>query len=274
MAAQVWTVQLQSRHVFVCHSYDEATHVLDRFESGGDRNRAIKKHTHRGLADEYIARSALRYTNLHDTHQPFAAPARVTTALTPLERARLSRAGGEHDSSSSTTQDPIPTSLMLEIEMGSSKTRTPQYPYFELVLYKPNKVVYVHVKSLVVRKEWRNISDKRTRTACVLLESLQSDLGKMATNVRVKLDFAMCMNKYIARWRQNNNRNARNQEIVGFHIMDELKHLIDARKLSVFSIVPERSQAVVIEDEDRQEEQGTPPEPLEQGTTPEPLADE
>jgi len=260
MAAQVWTVELRSRHVFVCHSYDEATRVLDRFESGADRHAAIKKHTHRGLADQYISQSGGMYTNLHDTYTLPSTPS-MHRAMTPLERARrtvvqTSGASGGSETAGIMTQDPIPTSLMLEIEMGSSKTsNTPQYPYFNLILYKPIKIVYVHVKSLMVRKEWRGITDKRTRIACVLLESLQSDLGRMATNVRVKMDFAMCMNKYIARWRQNAGRNARNQEIVGFSIMDELKNLIDERKLSVFSIVPEARVAsgVVIEDEDAEQ---------------------
>jgi hypothetical protein len=238
---------LQSRHVFVCQSYDEATSVLDRFESGADRHLAIKRHTHRGLADEYISKSGGVYTNLHSTYSPpelTRPPATPIKAMTPLDRARLAVSGSGTTTTTTDggtmTADPIPTSLMLEIEMGSSKTRNvPQYPHFNLVLYKPIKIVYVHVKSLVVRKEWRGITDKRTRTACVLLESLQSDLGRMATNVRVKMDFAMCLNKYIDRWRQNGGRNARNQEVVGFSIMNELKCLIDERKLSVFSIVPE-----------------------------------
>lgn len=222
MAASVYSVTLESNHAYICHAYEEALSTLARFDQTWRSGSAIKRHLNRDEADAYLHHN--RYKIIIFERISGGGTDRGLLALTPLQRAKL------RDGASPAQLSPqLPSSLLMDVDIK-------HYPRFDIELLDASKVRFVAASGLTVRAEWRNVSVRRIQIACVLIEALQSDFGKMTTIVRSpSRDLATCMHRYIHTWRRNQGRNARNQEVVGFAILDTLKKVIDGRKLSLFS---------------------------------------
>lgn len=222
MAASVFSVILESNHAYICHTYEEALSTLRRFDQMW-RSTSIKRHVNRDEADSYLhgrARIVIHERMIERDPAPSAH-----RALTPLQRACAAAKPVQPDESAQT----LPSSLLMDVHIK-------RFPRFDIVLLDNRNTCFASASDLIVRKEWRNVSVRRIQIACVLIEALESDFGKMATIVRSpSRDLSTCMHRFIHSWRKNQGRNARNQEVVGFAILDALKKLIDARKLSLFS---------------------------------------
>jgi len=223
MAATVYSVILESNHAYICHSYEEAKSVLVRFDQTW-RASAIKFHVNRDEADAYLHELGCQIVVFE---RILHSDVRLPRALTPLQRA-LADSGELAALTTVTSEDvSVPSSLLLEV--------TIKFPKFTMTLRDGHRQKYASVPDLIVRSEWRQIRVRRIQQACVLLEALETDLGRMATVVASPgRDLTACINRFIFTWRKNRGRNSRNQEVVGFAIMDKLRRLIDERKVSLF----------------------------------------
>jgi hypothetical protein len=233
MAATVYSVILESNHAYICHSYDEAKALLLRFDQTSRASVAIKPHVNRDEADVYLHRLGCQIVLFERIIH--SARSSAPRALTPLQRA-LADSGELSALTTETSEDvSVPSSLLLEVNV--------KFPRFGMTLRDAHRQKYASVSDLIVRSAWRQVRVRRIQQACVLIEALETDLGRMATVVASPgRDLTACLNRFVYTWRKNRGRNSRNQEVVGFALIDRLRTLIDDRKLSLFLHYEQRDE--------------------------------
>ena len=222
----------------VCRTSQELMIILERL--GKLRfSSSIRRHSTRQEAELRIWENNLVPIKkfIYTDHE---AGLGAVKSMTPRERALKKLAAGAKPPNETpmVTAAPLepstapdssrPTSLELRVESKG-------WPQFSMSLIAPRGILYARTESLICRPEWRTLKVPRSRACAILLDALSTDLGSTATHIRVNtLDTYNTITKFVHGWRRNAGRNARNQEIPDFEIIDQLRTLIDSRMLSVF----------------------------------------
>jgi hypothetical protein len=160
------------------------------------------------------------------------APAPRTTAMTPRQRALLRAAAGPRETAGGgggvVGDVELPNHLNLKVNCK-------KYPYLGIKLTTVQNTIYADVSDVLVRLEWRNVHKIKHRIIHGLVEALHTDLGKMAQAVELpNRELMETLNKRMVQWRLMGGRNGKNQIPECYERLDELKTIIDSRKLITF----------------------------------------
>lgn len=179
------------------------------------------------------------FARSHHSRGGSARPDGIPRALTPRARAlsrvaRQSEVVLEREREMDDPAELLPTYLSLVVDLK-------KYPCMDMSLVEGNGVVYARASGIKVRPEWRNVRGALIRQACCLIDALHTDFGLMVQGVMIPSKSLLhVLSTSIPKWRMNAGRNSKNQVPDGYDRLDELKTLIDARKLVTF--LPRRDQ--------------------------------
>jgi len=218
----------------VCRTYEEMRTLLERLGQVRFMG-TIRRHSTRAEAEQRIYDNHLTPVRKFMHVEESVASGK---SLTPRQRAiqvlggRVGHGGGGAamvvEEQQPQQEQEIPSSLELRTDMAV-------WPRFTMSLFGPGNVPYAKTDTLLCRVEWRTLKTPRSRICATLIEALETDLGAQATQLRVgSIDAYNTITKYVHGWRRNAGRNARNQEVPEFEVIDRLRTLIDSRTLSVF----------------------------------------
>jgi hypothetical protein len=148
------------------------------------------------------------------------AAGRAGSETLPSGREALRRALGGAD---------LPEHAELRVPGGVK-----DYPSFGFALTLPGNVIYAEAKNLLLRPAVHGVRSARGRLAAVLLEALNSDLGKLAVAVRVNtMVLYNALRKHVPSWRANGGRDAKKKPVEDFELLDALEALIKSRGLAL-----------------------------------------